>query len=283
MTWIAASAVEPVSKAMLEGLAYNNYSAVAGGCAITFSGANMTFNIGDGAVWVNGAYKAVTAQSNVAGLVADATYSTWEYIVVNGSGTCSVIAGTAAANPAEPTIDYATYTTIYAVLVPANQTIANTITTKYDKRVPTLYQSPQMNADFTKTSNTTFADVPLLKFYMETAGTYAWELLARSDIAATPGIKVGFTVPASATASGQGTLFTTAAVVADAQDDIISGHATHVVLVPGATGIRIHLSGTCVSGGTAGFAQLQAAQSVSNGSATTLVALGSRFTVWRIA
>ncbi|MDD4867965.1 MAG: hypothetical protein PHQ28_12865, partial [Mycobacterium sp.] len=131
-------------------------------------------------------------------------------------------------------------------------------------------------------TSTTLTNVAGAAFYIEDAGTYAWTYTCRCDIDNTPGIKLAFTVPADATVSGQGVLFDPATMVADAQDDINAVHATRLVLVPASGGIVLQASGQVVAGGTAGTAQLQAAQETSDAATIHLYATGAQFMVTKV-
>lgn len=112
------------------------------GCAVAqrAAGANMTVDVAAGGVSVNGVPKSV-ASTNVAIGAADATNPRIDLVVCNGSGTVSVLAGTAAASPKAPTLDTTTYALLAVIDVPATQTAINTAQIT-DGRIilsPTIY------------------------------------------------------------------------------------------------------------------------------------------------
>jgi hypothetical protein len=82
---------------------------------------------------VNGVYVSSSGTTVTIG-TAHASLPRFDLVVINGSGTVSVQAGTAASTPAFPAVSMSTYTVLAAVYVPANDTTidANQIV---DKRV----------------------------------------------------------------------------------------------------------------------------------------------------
>lgn len=109
------------------------FSGVISGCAVTPQGSpDMTVAVAAGTVMVLGVPAAVTG-GNVTITTAHASLPRKDIVVVNNSGTKSVTAGTAAAQPLKPAIP-ANSIVIAEVYVPANDTTiaANQIT---DKRV----------------------------------------------------------------------------------------------------------------------------------------------------
>jgi hypothetical protein len=116
-------------------LAGHRRTGVFSGCAVSqrAAGANMSVDVASGVVALAGVTAAV-ASGNVAIGAADATNPRLDLVVSDGSGTKSVIAGTAAAAPKEATLDTTTYILLAQVYVPA---AATTITTAriYDRRV----------------------------------------------------------------------------------------------------------------------------------------------------
>lgn len=104
---------------------------VVSGCAVTAQGSpDMTVAVASGTVRVSAAQAAVTS-GNVTITTADATNPRIDLVVVNSSGTKSVTAGTAAANPKAPDIP-ASSVLLAMVYVPANDTTmaSNQITDK---------------------------------------------------------------------------------------------------------------------------------------------------------
>lgn len=276
------TAQEPVGSGMLDGFGNSQLTNVAGGCDLTYSGMDMTFDVAAGAVNINSVWYAVAAQPSAGTLPADTVFPRWAWITIRNDATASVVAGTPASNPAVPPLDYTVEVALALVLIPANQTIANTITVKLDKRIFCPDQYPQRDSDFTAVTNVTLADVDGCAFYADGLSTYNWEYTARCDVDNTPGIKFAIIAPASATATGQGEMFDPATVVADAQDDILAIHATRIVLVPASGGIVVHLSGSIVTSTDGGVVQLQAAQETSDAATITLYALGSNFHAWKV-
>jgi len=104
-----------------------NKTGVVSGCAVSqrAGGANMSVDVAAGTIVLASATAAVTAGTVTIG-AADATNPRLDLVVSNGSGTLSVIAGTAAAAPKEATLDTTTYVLLAQVYVPANATSITT-------------------------------------------------------------------------------------------------------------------------------------------------------------
>lgn len=101
-----------------------NRTGVVSGCAVTAQGTpDMTVAVASGTIAVAGAEVAVTS-GNVTITTAHATNPRIDLVVVNNSGTKSVTAGTAAADPVMPAIP-ANSVVLAAVYVPANDTAIN--------------------------------------------------------------------------------------------------------------------------------------------------------------
>jgi hypothetical protein len=135
------------------------YDGVISGCAVTAQGSpNMTVAVAAGLVQIAGGQVTV-ASGNVTITTADGTNPRIDLVVVNSSGTKSVTAGTAAANPKAPDIP-ASSVLLAMVYVPASDTTiaSNQIT---DKRliVPALrvYTPEQYGAFGNGTTDDTVA------------------------------------------------------------------------------------------------------------------------------
>lgn len=274
------SAVEPVSDGFASVVGNQQYTNVTGGCDITYSNSDLTFDIAAGAVQINGVPVAVPADTGAGPLVADTTYSTWEWIVVDDTGASSVIAGTAGANPAVPSIDTTLYAAIALVLVEANQTVANSITVKTDKRTPSPVQIGQLNTNFSVSTNTTLGDLAGLSFFLPASGRYYWEINAIVNVESTPGIKLGVTGPVGMACTGMAELYSTSAVKVAVQSSM---DATPLELNPGATSTILRWNGVAVGDTThAGVVQFQAAQQTSDAMTTEMNSFGSALLVRKI-
>lgn len=152
MTWTVPDQGEPANDLQSELFQSSLDGLVAGfartgvitGCAVAqrAAGADMSVDVAAGTITLAGAQASVTA-GNVSIGAADATNPRLDLIVVNGSGTKSVIAGTAAAAPKEATLDTTTYVVLAQVYVPAT---ATTITTARitDRRVIIAPAGPRL-------------------------------------------------------------------------------------------------------------------------------------------
>ncbi len=280
MTYTIDTAIEPVSDAFGEGVANGSYNNWWAGCDITYSASNMTFNLSTGNVVVNGVLIVVAAQTNVAGLVADATNPRWAIIYVNNSGTAGVVVGTAAANPAVPALDYTTETALAFCIIQANQTVANSMVTKLDKRIPTTSIATQISTDFTATTNTTLASLVGAAFWLPASGRYAWWLDAFVHVESTSGLKIGATGPTGVAVRGMGELFESGASPTVDVDNLTTSPIT---FVPAGTAVVLRLHGVAVGDTThAGIVQLQAAQNSSDAATVTISSYGSAFVVRRL-
>lgn len=114
-------------------LAVHQGYAVISGCEVTEKGTpDMSVDVADGRVIVDDDELDVTGV-NKAVSAADATNPRFDLVTVDGSGTVTVTAGTAAANPAFPTPP-SSETLLAAIYVPANETAIETANI-IDKRV----------------------------------------------------------------------------------------------------------------------------------------------------
>ena len=131
--------VEPVSASFGEAATnIANYNTVSG-CAVTYSGANMTFDVAAGMITHNGTVLNVAAQAGEGPLVADPDDPRWTWIGLDNTGSVVMVAGTPAASPTVPVLG--DYVEIALVLVTAAATIANDLTYKLDKRVMMTYEA----------------------------------------------------------------------------------------------------------------------------------------------
>ena len=104
---------------------------IVSGCAVTTNG-NMTLAVAAGTVKVAGATAAVTG-GNVTITAAHGTLDRIDLVVVNGSGTKSVTAGTAASTPAQPALA-ASSVCLASIYVPAADTVIGS-TQIVDRRI----------------------------------------------------------------------------------------------------------------------------------------------------
>lgn len=128
MTWTVPDQGEPTNdlqavlfQSTLDALvAGDALTGVVSGCAVSQrgAGANMSVDVASGTISLLGVQASVSS-GNVAIGAADATNPRLDLVVSDGSGTKSVIAGTAAASPKEPTLDTTTYILLAQVYVPA--------------------------------------------------------------------------------------------------------------------------------------------------------------------
>lgn len=112
-----------------------NGTGVISGCACTAgnSGVDLSVAVASGSVVVAGTVVAVTSGTVTPG-AASGSNPRFDLVVVNSSGTKSVIAGTAAASPAFPAASAATYAVLAAVYIPTSATSITTVNNLTDKR-----------------------------------------------------------------------------------------------------------------------------------------------------
>lgn len=293
--------IEPISDSFGE-TATNiaEYSTVSG-CAITYSGSNMTFDVAAGLVMHNRLLIPVAAQAGAGPLVSDPSNPRWTWIALDNTGTVVVVSGTPAASPAVPEIG--DYVAIALVKVEAGQTVANNIATKLDKRMFTPAQIVKYkSATQVFTTTTTLADVTAsngnFAFYAGASEVWIAQYYIPLAFGGTGGVKFQITGPAAPTAvtiTGNRTVAITAdagVTVADAAFTAVTSFAADIAAgdsngSPGAgsyssavaTAITINL--LLRNGATAGIVTLQAAQNSSN--STTTLGLGSLMKAQRIA
>lgn len=118
--------VEPMANAELYG--------VIEGCAVTLDGGNMTLDVATGFILHSGTLVTVAATTNAVTLVSDSSNPRWTALRVNGSGTISIVSGTAASSPSKP--ELGDFTLIEWIYVDANLTVASNASYSPDKRHP---------------------------------------------------------------------------------------------------------------------------------------------------
>lgn len=248
---------------------------VIGGCAVTLDASDLTFDVAAGAIMHNGTPVTVAAQANAGTLVADSAAPRFTLIYLDSAGTAGFTSGTAASAPAPP--DMGDYVPLMLVRIAAAATVASS-QTSYDQRVPITVQTWQCTSTLTKNANVTLADVTGLKFFIGASETWAFEAHLQLSTAATPDIKLGFTVPASATGTGNYLYHATTAMSSARVSDWTAAQS----LVTAAAGTGADLYGRIVNSTTQGWVQLQAAQDTSDAS-DTIVYVGSWITARRVA
>jgi len=256
---------------------------VYSGCGLTPDAANLTVDLASGAIKHNAGYVAVAAAANAYTLVADASNERWAALCLDSAGAPVLVSGDAAASssvePTKPEIGDRVLLALYKVQ--AAQTVAASCEYQLDKRVliPSLIRRTTTN--FTKNANTTLADVTGLGFHVGASEVWGFEVAAQVSAPATPGIKLAFTVPTSATITGTGTLTgsVSGAVSAERSANFTSAMS---LVATGVDGDVLTISGVVVNSTTAGIVQLQAAQDTSNAS-NTIIYANSFIRAWRIA
>ncbi len=128
-------AVEPIADTDAEAATNALLYGVVWGCAVAYDAADLTYDVAVGEIIHNGVAVQVAAQLNAGTLVPDITNPRWATIYLDSTGVEGLVHGTAAADPSKP--ETGDNVAIAMILVPANETIANNITTKLDKRVIT--------------------------------------------------------------------------------------------------------------------------------------------------
>lgn len=274
-TLVFADSVVPASHTHPEMAGNNQTYGVIGGCAVTLDAANLTLDIAAGAIVHNGTPVTVAAQANALTLVADATNPRFALISLDSSGTAVLTSGTAASAPVPP--DLGDYVPLMLVRIAAAATIASS-QTSYDQRVPITTQTWQCTSTLTKNANTTLADVTGLKFFVDDSQTWVFESQLQLSTAATPDIKMAFTVPSGAAGTGTFLYHATTAIASGR----VSDWTASTSMTTAAAGTGATLTGRIVNSTTAGWVQLQAAQDTSDAS-DTIVYVGSWITARRVA
>ena len=253
----------PISDTHMEMATNQQTHGVIGGCGVTLDGSNLTLDIAAGAIVSNGVPVTVAAQANALTLAADSSNPRWSWIALNSSGSAVLVSGTAAATPAVPELDNTNDVPLMLVYVAAGATIASS-QTNYDQRIPLMEQTWRCTSTLTKNANTTLGDVTGLKFFIDASQVWTFESFCEISTAATPDIKVAFTVPSGAAGTGLAMKVDAAAT----QSVRVTDWTTANALASAAAGVGMILSGTMVNSTTAGWCQLQAAQNTNDASDT---------------
>lgn len=127
--------VEPVSDSFGEQVGNQHLYGWLDGCEATYSLADMTVDLAEGAILFDGERVAVTAATDAWTVVADGTNPRWSWLALASDGTPELVSGTAAAQPVVP--ELGDRVAVALLLVPAGEVVADNITYKLDKRVPT--------------------------------------------------------------------------------------------------------------------------------------------------
>ena len=267
--------IEPVGVGIFEQVGNGARFNVVGGCAITYSGADMTFSVAAGAINC-GDYGtvAVAAQSGVTGLTADSTNPTWAWILLDNSGTASVSLGTPSADPMVPSLTI-NYVPLALVKIEAGQTVANSIAYKIDKRLPGLTQVFRLASDLTVTNSGTLVDLDGFAPFIDPNQTWDFVMEGNCTVASTPGITLGFaSLPAGMTVDGHLTISKTTAT----SSSYGFGPTLSVVSTDGEI---FRCWGWLKSSATSGVVQFQAAQFVPD-AASLVIANGAVLRVQRV-
>ncbi len=272
--WTSADTVVPVSHTHMETSANNNNYGVIAGCGVTLDGTDLTFDIAAGAIMHNGKPVAVAAQANAGTLVADSANPRFTLIYLDSTGTAGLTSGTAASSPVPP--DQGDYVPLMLVKIAAGGTVASS-QTSYDQRVFHRTQTWRSTSNFTKNANVTLGDVTGIKFQMGASEVWAFEAHLGISTGATPDIKMAFTVPSGATATGKYSYLTGSGIL----NSYVSDWTAAQSMATAAAGVGAILSGIVVNSTTAGTVQLQAAQDTSDVSDTIIYAQ-SHITAWRL-
>lgn len=266
----------PIADTLGENWANVNTHAVIGGCGVTLDGTDLTLDIAAGAIMANGAPVTVAAQANALTLAADSSNPRWSWVALNTSGTAVLVSGTAAATPSIPELNSTNDIPLMLVYVAAGATLASA-QTNYDQRQMLTEQTWYATASLTSNTDVTLNDVAGLKFFMDASQTWVFEAHLQVSTAATPDLKLAFTVPSGAAGTGNWLYQATTAIASARVSDWTAAQS----LTTAAAGTGADLYGRMVNSTTAGWVQLQAAQDTSDGS-DTIVYIGSWITARRV-
>lgn len=131
----AEDGVEPVSDSFAEQVGNQHLYGWLSGCDVTYSLSDMTVDLAAGQILFNGAPVTVATATGAWTIVADGTNPRWSWLALDNTGAPVLVSGTPAAQPTVP--ELGDRVAVALLLVPANETIADNITYKLDKRVPT--------------------------------------------------------------------------------------------------------------------------------------------------
>lgn len=126
--------IEPIADTLGEMWGNAQLYNVISGCALAYDAANMTVDLGAGAIMHYGSPLQIVAAPNNFTLVSDPTNPRWTWLALDSAGAGVVVSGTAAATPTVP--ELGDRVALALLLVQAGQTIAANVTYKIDKRLP---------------------------------------------------------------------------------------------------------------------------------------------------
>lgn len=242
-----------------------NYNVISG-CLATPSGANMSVAVASGTITHNGT-RVVVAGSSVT-LSADATNPRWARVCLDSTGTAVLVSGTAAADPTTPEIGDTVL--VWEGLVQANQTVANSIASKYDRRLflpGTQYTEVVKASDDTRTTTTLTNDSELLlpvtlsTLYMFEAMIMVWGPTGGD-------VKIALTIPSGTITYNAYSWDVSFATTPVFQGAAASGTAMHFGTNGTTLPIAIRVTGACSIAGTGGSLQVQTAQETASGTTT---------------
>lgn len=257
---------------------------VVSGCAVTAQGSpDMTVAVASGTVSILGVNQAVTS-GNVTITAAHATLARKDIVVVGNTGTKSVTAGTAAAQPLKPAVP-ANSVVLAEVYVPAADPAVNTnqIT---DKRVIVGgVQSTSMrllvrkSSDQVVTSSTVLVNDTAL--VLPVGASSVWKFEFDINVQGSSGnFKYGFTFPTGGDLRTMAVHVDSSAAIQDFHSTLsaASGTATGTATTVGGPAPKVRslpVTGVFVNSTTAGNVTLQWAQQSSSATATTVKANSS--------
>lgn len=242
-----------------------NYNVISG-CLATPSGANMSVAVAAGVITHNGTR--VTVAGSSVTLSADATNPRWARVCLDSTGTAVLVSGTPAADPTTPEIGDTVW--VWEGLVQTNQTVANSIASKYDRRLflpGTQYTEVTAASDDPRTTTTLTNDAEL--FLSVSANTlYMFEAMFMVWGPTGGDVKIALTIPSGTITYSAFSWDVSFATLPVFQGGASSGVAMHF----GTTGITIPVAirvhGACSIGGTPGSLQVQTAQETASGTTT---------------
>jgi len=282
-TWEAVDNVEPISDSTIEQLGNQALYNVVSGCALTYDAADMTVDLAAGVITHDGAVTPVAGGTAEWTLVSDPSNPRWTWLGIDDTGSGVIVSGDPAAIPSVP--ELGDNVGVALVYVQAGLTVASDATYKIDKRVPggALTQVSRSTSNFTKNNNDTLGDVTGIAFPIGANQVWAFQVNAPASIGASPDIKLAFTVPAGASASGLAYVITDGATNTGTAGAVRIADLTASTGLAGLTaGVGLVISGVVVNSSTAGTVQLQAAQNSATAEDTIIYAQ-SFITAWRIA
>ena len=164
--------IEPVYLNSL-GVAAHGWGVVSGlTVAQRAAGANMSVDVASGEAWINGTKITKGSTTNVVITAAHATYDRYDLVVINSSGTISVIAGTAAATSYANDYDLESANAILLaeVEVPATDTTIETAQCT-DKRIMSFIEETDVANGIPRLDSS--ADIPMTQLKTNVANGVA--------------------------------------------------------------------------------------------------------------